>query len=175
AVVVPCVVVGAYDVRTGALRWTWNPIPWAEKQQVRTGAANAWSTFAADPARDLVFIPTGSASPDYFGGARPGDNRWANAVVALRASTGELVWGFQVVPHDLWDYDVASQPTLIEYRGQAAVAVTTKIGHVFVLDRLTGKPLHAVDERAVPRSDVAGEAASPTQPIPAWSAMVPQT
>ena len=167
-------VVRAYDARTGELRWTWDPIPWAEKQQVRTGAANAWSTFAADPARDMVFIPTGSASPDYYGGARPGDNRWANSVVALKASTGAFLWGFQVAHHDLWDYDVASQPTLIEFRGKPAVAVTTKIGNVFVLDRVTGKPLHTVEERAVPKSDIPGEDASASQPVPAWSAMVPQ-
>lgn len=174
AVDMPRGVVRAFDARTGTLQWTWDPIPWAGAQQVRTGAANAWSTFAADPARDLVFIPTGSASPDYYGGTRPGDNRWANSVVALKASTGELVWGFQVVHHDLWDYDVPSQPTLTDFRGRPAVAVTTKIGHVFVLDRLTGEPLHAVEERPVPRSDIPGETASPTQPIPAWSAMVPQ-
>ncbi len=154
-------VVRAYDARTGALRWTWDPIPWAEKQQVRTGAANAWSTFAADPAGDLVFIPTGSASPDYYGGARPGDNRWANSVVALKASTGAFVWGFQVAHHDLWDYDVASQPALIEFRGRPAVAVTTKMGNLFVLDRVTGKPLHTVEERAVPKSDIRGEDAWP--------------
>jgi len=174
AVDMPRGVVRAYDARTGALRWTWDPIPWAEKQQVRTGAANAWSTFAADTARDMVFIPTGSASPDYYGGARPGDNRWANSVVALRASTGAFLWGFQVAHHDLWDYDVASQPALIEFRGRPAVAVTTKIGHVFVLDRITGKPLHTVEERAVPKSDIRGEDASASQPIPAWSAMAPQ-
>jgi quinoprotein glucose dehydrogenase len=174
AVDMPRGVVRGYDARTGALRWTWDPIPWAEKQQVRTGAANAWSTIAADPARDLVFVPTGSASPDYYGGARPGDNRWANSVVALRASTGAFVWGFQVVHHDLWDYDVASQPALIEFRGKPAVAVTTKIGNVFVLDRETGKPLHTVEERAVPKSDIRGEDAAPSQPIPDWSAMVPQ-
>ena len=150
------------------------PIPWAEKQTVRTGAANAWSTFAADPVRDLVFVPTGSASPDYYGGSRPGDNKWANSVVALKASTGAFVWGFQIAHHDLWDYDVASQPTLIEFRGRPAVAVTTKIGNVFVLDRLTGKPLMDVEERAVPKSDIPGEDASPSQPIPAWSPMVPQ-
>jgi quinoprotein glucose dehydrogenase len=175
AVDMPRGVVRAYDARTGALRWTWDPIPWAEKQLVRTGAGNAWSTFAADPARDLVFIPTGSARPDYYGGARPGDNRWANSVVALRASTGAFVWGYQVVHHDLWDYDVASQPALIEFHGKPAVAVTTKIGHLFVLDRVTGKPLHTVEERAVPKSDIAGEDASAVQPIPAWSPMVPQT
>jgi len=174
AVDMPRGVVRAYDARTGALRWTWDPIPWADKQLVRTGAANAWSTFSADPARDLVFIPTGSASPDYYGGARPGDNRWANSVVALKASTGALVWGFQAVHHDLWDFDVASQPVLIDYSGRPAVAVTTKMGLVFVLDRLTGKPLHTVEERAVPKSDIPGEDAAPSQPIPAWSAMVPQ-
>ncbi|HLJ49205.1 MAG TPA: pyrroloquinoline quinone-dependent dehydrogenase [Bryobacteraceae bacterium] len=174
AVDMPRGVVRAYDARTGALQWTWDPIPWAEKQQVRTGAANAWSTFAADPARDLVFVPTGSASPDYYGGARPGDDKWANSVVALKASTGAFVWGFQVVHHDLWDYDVPSQPTLVEYQGKPAVAVTTKIGHVFVLDRLTGKPLHTVEERAVPKSDVRGEDAAVSQPFPSWSPMVPQ-
>jgi len=174
AVDMPRGVVRGYDVRTGALRWTWDPIPWAEKQQVRTGAANAWSKLAVDAERDLVFVPTGSASPDYFGGTRPGDNRWANSVVALKASTGAFVWGFQVVHHDLWDYDVASQPALIEYHGRPAVAVTTKMGNVFVLDRLTGKPLHTVEERAVPKSDIRGEDASPSQPVPAWSAMVPQ-
>ncbi len=174
AVDMPRGIVRAFDARTGALRWTWDPIPWAEKQLVRTGAANAWSTLAADPARDLVFIPTGSASPDYYGGARPGDNKWANSVVALKASTGAFVWGFQVVHHDLWDFDVASQPSLIEFRGKPAVAVTTKIGNVFVLDRVTGKPLNTVEERAVPKSDIAGEDASVSQPIPEWSAMVPQ-
>ncbi len=174
AVDMPRGIVRAYDVRSGALRWTWDPIPWAEKQKLRTGAANAWSTIAADAARDLIFIPTGSPSPDYYGGGRPGDDRWANSVVALRASTGEFVWGFQVVHHDLWDYDVASQPTLIDFQGKPAVAVTTKIGNLFVLDRLTGKPLATVEERSVPKSDIPGEDASPTQPMPAWSPMVPQ-
>src|SRR5260370_2493580 len=166
--------VRAYDARTGTLRWTWDPIPWAETQQVRHGAANAWSTFAADPARDMVFMPTGSASRDYYGGTRHGDNKWANSVVALKASTGAFLWGFQVAHHDLWDYDVASQPALIEFRGRPAVAVTTKIGHVFVLDRTTGKPLHTVEERAVPKSNISGEDSSASQPFPAWSAMVPQ-
>jgi quinoprotein glucose dehydrogenase len=167
-------IVRAYDARTGKLRWTWDPIPWAGQRKPRTGAANAWGAFAADPGRDLVFVPTGSASPDYYGGERPGNNAHANSVVALRASTGELVWGFQVVHHDLWDYDVASQPVLIEYQGRAAVAVTTKIGNVFVLDRETGKPLMTVEERAVPKSDIPGEEAAASQPFPAWASMVPQ-
>jgi quinoprotein glucose dehydrogenase len=166
--------VRAFDARTGRLRWSWDPIPWANTQKPRTGAANAWSTFAADVKRDLVFIPTGSASPDYYGGLRPGDNRHANSVVALKASTGQLVWSFQAIHHDLWDYDIAAPPVLIDYRGKPAVAVNTKIGNLFILDRETGKPLVPVEERPVPKSDVPGETASPTQPMPAWPALVPQ-
>ena len=167
-------VVRAFDARTGKLRWTWDPIPWAEKQKTRTGAANAWSVFSVDAARGLVFIPTGSASPDFYGGERAGDNAHANSVVALRVATGELAWSFQVVHHDLWDYDVAAQPSLLDFHGRPAVAVTTKMGYVFVLDRETGKPLHEVAERSVPLSDVSGEKASPTQPVPSFQALVPQ-
>ncbi len=100
--------VRGFDARTGKLRWTFDPM----KGQ-KTGAANAWSIMSVDPGRNLVFVPTGSASPDYYGGERKGDNRYANCVVALRGDTGEVVWHFQTVHHDLWDYDVASQPTLI--------------------------------------------------------------
>jgi quinoprotein glucose dehydrogenase len=117
-----------------------------------------------------VFIPVGSASPDFYGGERLGDNKYANSVVALRASTGAFVWAFQVVHHDLWDYDVPAQPVLFTLRrgGSAipAVAIGTKMGHVFVLDRRDGKPLFPVEERPVPPSDVPGEKASPTQPFP---------
>jgi len=159
-------IVRAYDVRTGALRWTWDPIAsWAYQTNPRTGAGNAWSTISVDPEHGLVFIPTGSASPDYYGGIRKGDNKWANSVVALKASTGEFVWGFQVVHHDLWDYDVASQPTLFAWKdGTAAIAITTKMGRVFVLNRLTGAPLSPVHEEPVPKSDIPGEESSPTQP-----------
>jgi quinoprotein glucose dehydrogenase len=158
-------IVRGFDARTGALRWTWDPIPWASRTTPRTGAGNAWSTLSVDGERGLVFVPTGSASPDYWGGTRKGDNRWANSVVALRAATGLLVWGFQVVHHDLWDYDVASQPTLFSWRdGTPAIAITTKMGRVFVLDRVTGAPLLPVEERPVPPSDVLGEEAWPTQP-----------
>jgi quinoprotein glucose dehydrogenase len=153
--------VRAYDAKTGKLRWTWDPTP-----PGRTGAANAWSLLSADIKRDMVFIPTGSASPDFYGGLRPGDNKHANSVVALRASTGRLVWSFQVVHHDLWDYDVASRPELIEVNGTPAVGVLTKVGHYFALDRVTGRPLLPVEERPVPRSDISGEMASPTQPFP---------
>ncbi|PYY06507.1 MAG: pyrroloquinoline quinone-dependent dehydrogenase, partial [Acidobacteria bacterium] len=108
-------IVRAFDARTGKLRWTWDPIPWAQNTKPRTGGGNAWSTLSVDADHDLVFIPTGSAAPDYYGGGRKGD-KWANSVVALRASTGEFVWGFQVVHHDLWDFDVAAQPTLFTWK-----------------------------------------------------------
>jgi quinoprotein glucose dehydrogenase len=168
-------IVRAFDVRSGKLRWSWDPIPWAMNTSPRTGAGNAWSTISADAERGLVFIPTGSASPDYFGGIRKGDNKWANSVVALRASTGEFVWGFQVVHHDLWDYDVASQPALFAWKdGTPAIAITTKMGRVFVLNRLTGAPLLPVEERPVPKSDIAGEESWPTQPASTIS-LVPET
>jgi quinoprotein glucose dehydrogenase len=168
-------IVRAFDARTGKVRWTWDPIPWANETKPRTGAGNAWSTLSVDAKNDLVFIPTGSASPDYFGGIRPGDDKWANSVVALRASTGEFVWGFQVVHHDLWDYDVASQPTLFNWKdGTPAIVINTKMGHVFVLDRLTGAPLLPVEERPVPQTDIPGEQTSPTQPFSMIS-LVPET
>src|SRR2546423_574901 len=155
----------AFDARTGKLRWTWDPMPGQ-----RTGAANAWSIISVDPERKLVFVPTGSASPDYYGGERPGNNLYANCVVALRAETGERVWHFQTVHHDIWDYDVASQPALITVRKDgrdiAAVAVGSKTGHLFVLDRETGRPIFGVEERPAPKSNVAGEQTSPTQPWP---------
>jgi len=167
-------IVRAFDARTGRLQWTWDPIPWAAKTMPRTGAGNAWSAFSVDREHDLLFVPTGSAAPDYFGGIRKGDNRWANSVVALRASTGQVVWGFQVVHHDLWDYDVAAQPTLFTWKdGTPALVINTKMGHVFVLNRLTGQPLLPVEERKVPQTDIAGEETSPTQPFSTIS-LVPE-
>ncbi|MEJ2540577.1 MAG: PQQ-binding-like beta-propeller repeat protein [Gemmatimonadota bacterium] len=173
-------VVRAYDARTGELRWSFDPIPrgpahpgaegWSAAAMASTGAANVWSIISADPERDLVFLPTGSAAPDFYGGERPGRNDYANSVVALRASTGEVVWSFQVVHHDLWDYDVPAQPLLLELDrgGEAvpAVVVGTKMGHIFVLHRETGEPLFPVEERPVPASDIPGEEAWPTQPFP---------
>lgn len=153
--------VRAFDTRTGKPKWTWDPTPPGQ-----TGAANAWAPMAVDPGRDMVLIPTGSASPDFYGGLRPGDNRFANSVTALRASTGKLLWSFQVVHHDLWDYDVASRPVLMQVAGKPAVGVLTKIGHYFALDQLTGQPLQPVEERPAPLSNVEGEKASATQPYP---------
>jgi quinoprotein glucose dehydrogenase len=174
----PLGVVRAYDARTGALRWSWDPIPRNMPEEASktasgkwaTGAANAWSVMAVDPARDLIFIPTGSASPDYYGGLRPGDNKWANSVVALNAKTGALAWGFQLVHHDLWDYDSASPPLLatVPHDGKQVDVVIqgNKTGFLYVLNRETGVPVFPVEERPVPQSDVPGETASPTQPIP---------
>jgi quinoprotein glucose dehydrogenase len=173
-------VVRAYDARTGALRWTWDPIPtrdddparatWAGESWRRTGAANVWSVMSVDAERGLLFLPTSSPSPDFYGGQRLGANRYANSVVALRAATGEVVWDFQVVHHDLWDYDVPAQPVLVALRRDGgtvpAVVVATKMGHLFVLHRETGAPLFPVEERPVPRSTVPGEEAWPTQPFP---------
>jgi quinoprotein glucose dehydrogenase len=171
--------VRGYDARTGVLKWTWDPIPqspsdpaygqWRGAMAHKTGAANAWSVLAADPERDLVFVPTGSAAPDYYGVLRLGDNRYANSIVALSASTGKLVWAFQTVHHDLWDYDNASPPALatITRNGAQVPAVlqATKTGMLFVLDRETGQPIFPVEERAVPASDIPQEEVSRTQPF----------
>jgi quinoprotein glucose dehydrogenase len=154
--------VRAFDARTGALRWTFHPLP----ADAPAGGANTWSLITVDEPNGLVFLPTGSASPDYFGGLRPGSEGHANAIVALRAATGEVVWSFQTVHHDLWDYDVASPPLLFPAKSGPAVAVGSKTGHLFLFNRLSGKPLFAIDERPVPASDVNGEKAAPTQPFP---------
>jgi quinoprotein glucose dehydrogenase len=168
-------VVRAYDARSGALRWSWDPLPAnrvanGKTQPFRSGAANAWSVMAVDAERDLVFIPTGSPSPDYYGGLRVGDDKWANSVVALRAKTGEFVWGFQLVHHDLWDFDSAAPPllTTVRHDGKDVPVVIqgNKAGLIYVLNRDTGKPVFPVEERPVPQSDVPGEKASPTQPFP---------
>ena len=175
-------VVRGYDAETGALLWKWEPLPpnnmtRAEAEKAApgtkiflTGAGNAWSGIVADPERDLVFVPTGSASPDYYGGKRPGDNKWANSIVALRGKTGEMVWGFQLVHHDLWDYDSAAPPLLatIQHDGKdvPVVIVGNKTGFLYVFNRETGEPIFPITEKPVPQSDVPGEVTSPTQPEP---------
>ena len=172
--------VRAFDARSGALVWGWDPIPrdpsnpvfkdWPAGSSKTASAANAWAPLAVDAQRQLVFVPTGSASPDFFGGLRPGDNRWANSVVALDGRTGQLRWGQQLVHHDLWDYDVPAQPTLVDLvqHGKAVPAVVqaTKTGHLFTFHRDTGAPLFAIEERPVPQHAVPGERPSPTQPYP---------
>jgi len=167
--------VRAFDARTGKLAWTWDPMPGQ-----KTGAANTWSIISTDPERNLIFLPTGSASPDYFGGERPGNDLYANSLVALHADTGKMAWHFQTVHHDLWDYDIAPQPTLftIKRNGKQipAIAVGSKTGNLFLLNRETGKPIFGVEERPAPPSDVPGEKASPTQPFPILpKPLVPQS
>src|ERR1700735_5608873 len=174
----PSGVVRGFDARTGALRWKWEPLPPndsasatpAEGKAWRTGAGNSWSVMVADQERDLVFIPTGSPSPDYYGGLRPGDDKWADSIVALRGKTGEFVWGFKLVHHDLWDYDSAAPPLLATLRRDGknvpVVVQGNKTGFLFVLNRETGAPIFPVEERPVPQTYVPGEVTSPTQPFP---------
>ena len=150
---------------------------WTAEAAKITGAANAWSVLSLDAERGLLFVPVGSASPDFFGGERTGDNRHANSVVALNAATGAVVWARQLVHHDVWDYDMPAQPVLIDLarNGQTipAVVQATKMGMLFVLDRRTGEPLFDIEERAVPQNGVDGEVLSPTQPFSALPSLVP--
>ena len=167
-------IVRGFDARTGAVKWNWNPIP--SELSSRTGAANTWAPISIDTKRGWVFLPTGSASYDTLGTNRLNAIPMANAVVVLDAETGQLVWSYQTVRHDLWDYDLPAQPTLatIEHHGRMVEAVLqpTKTGFLFVLDRQTGQPLFPVRDMPVPASDVPGERASPTQPVPTLPAPV---
>jgi quinoprotein glucose dehydrogenase len=176
----PSGMVRAFDARSGTLQWTFDPVPrnpgdpqadnWTTEALQITGAANVWSMMSVDEERDLLFLPTASASPDFFGGTRPGDNRYANSVVALRGASGEIVWHYQIVHHDVWDLDLPAQPILIDIeRGGRRIPVVvqlTKQGMIFVLHRETGEPVFAVEERPVPQDGVAGETLAPTQPYP---------
>ncbi len=173
-------VIRGFDVRSGALRWAFDPVPPGVERlpdvegepRFHRGTPNAWSILSADPERGLVFVPFGNPSPDFAGGHRNGFDYYGSSTVALDGATGEPVWRFQTVHRDLWDYDVASQPTLLEVekggRAIPAVAQPTKMGHVFLLDRETGEPLFPVEERPVPQTDVPGESTSPTQPFPTF-------
>jgi quinoprotein glucose dehydrogenase len=167
--------VRAYDVRSGALRWTFHTIPqpgepghdtWPKDAWTWSGGANSWAGMSLDDARGLVFVPTGSAASDFFGGDRPGDNLYANCLLALDAATGRLRWHFQFVRHDLLDRDLPTAPTLVTLtvhgRPVDALVQTTKQGYVFVLERETGKPVFPVEEVPAPGSDVPGERAHPT-------------
>ena len=171
--------VRAYDLRTGAVRWTFHTIPkpgelghdtWPADAWKTVGGANAWSGISVDEARGLVFLPVGSPAWDFWGGDRHGAGLFGNCVLALRAATGERVWHFQLVHHDLWDRDPPQAPVLAtvtrDGRPRDAVVQATKSGHVFVFDRETGDPLFPVEERAFPPSDLVDEETWPTQPIP---------
>ncbi|MCC8940288.1 pyrroloquinoline quinone-dependent dehydrogenase [Bradyrhizobium sp. Arg68] len=163
----PLGAVRAYDARTGEPRWSFDPLV---HDGITAGHSNVWAPMSVDEARGLVFLPTTSPSPDFWGGQRPGNNEHANSVVALRIESGALAWAFQTVHHDVWDYDLPAQPTLAQIDTGAGmrdvVIQPTKQGFVFVLDRDTGKPVWPVEERAVPQSGAEGEKLSPTQPFP---------
>ncbi len=182
--------VRAFDVVTGSATWSFDPIPrddnalnaqdWHGEAIPIEGHANAWAPMSADLERGLVFVPTSSPSPDFYGGLRPGDNRYANSVVALKADTGAVHWAFQTVHHDVWDYDLPAQPGLYTVTEDGVrhdvVTQVTKTGLVFVLDRDTGVPVLPVEERAVPQDGAHGETLSPTQPFPvATPPIVPST
>lgn len=189
-VVAPNGSVRAFDIKTGEPRWSFDPIPRAQNESTEAewqgdtaptpGHANVWAPMSVDVERGMVFLPTTSPSPDFYGGLRPGDNRYANSVVALDGQTGEVQWSFQTVHHDVWDYDVPAQPGLYSVWKDGnlhdVVAQVTKTGFVFVLDRETGEPFLPIEERAVPQGAVDGEHLSPTQPFPvATPPIVPNT
>lgn len=168
----PSGVVRGYDVKTGKLLWGWDsarppeaPDPGPDGKWT-PGSANAWSVFSADPALGLVYLPTGNATPDHVGTHRTPDlERYASSIVALDTATGKVRWSYQVVHHDIWDYDVPAQPVLFDWQGKVpALAAPTKLGDIFILDRRTGKPLTQVTEVAVPAGNLPGERYSPTQP-----------
>jgi quinoprotein glucose dehydrogenase len=171
--------VQAFDARTGKRVWSFSPIPqagefgvntWENESWKYTGHTNVWAPFSVDLARGLVYLPVGTPSNDWYGGKRLGDNLFAESIVCLDANTGARVWHFQTVRHGLWDYDIPAPPVLLTIRpnGQPvdAVAVPTKMGFLFVFDRVTGAPIWPIVDRAVPASDVPGERASATQPFP---------
>ena len=169
----------AFDVRTGRIRWTFHTIPrpgeygyetWPKDAWTYIGGVNDWAGMSLDEKRGWVFAATGSASFDFYGANRLGDDLFANCVIALKADSGERVWHFQGVRHDLWDRDFPAAPTLVTVKrdGQPidAVAQITKSGFVFVFDRETGRPLFPIEYRPVPASDVDGEVTAATQPLP---------
>jgi quinoprotein glucose dehydrogenase len=169
----------AYDVRTGALKWSFHTIPhpgepryetWPPGAWTYTGGANSWPGMVVDEGRGIVFAPTGSAAADFYGANRGGDDLYANSLIALDARTGRRIWHFQAVHHDIWDRDFPSPPSLVTVRRGArtidAVAIATKHGAVFVLDRATGESLFPLDTRAYPPSDVDGEQAAAMQTLP---------
>lgn len=169
----------AYDVRTGTVRWTFHTIPhpgefgyetWPKDEWKNAGSANNWAGMAVDTRNGIVYVPTGSAVPDFYGASRIGNDLFADCLIALDANTGKRIWHFQGVHHDIWDRDFPSPPTLVTLHrdGKAipAVVQSTKQGILFVFNRLTGQSLFPIQERPVPQSDVPGEETSPTQPFP---------
>ena len=171
----PSGVVRAYSARTGKRLWAWNALVPGEATsqtgEYRRGTSNAWAALSADPVRNLIYVPTGNTSPDYYGGHRDGLDYYSSSIIALDGDSGEVVWNFQTVHHDVWDYDIGAQPVLFDFPTGAGprpgVIAATKMGHLFFLDRATGEPLLPIEERSVPRRGVPEETElSPTQPFP---------
>lgn len=171
--------VRAFDVQTGKLVWRFHTVPrpgefghdtWEGDSWKNRGGLNVWSIMSVDEQRGLVFLPLTSPSPDMYGGSRKGANLFGDSIVALDAATGKRVWHFQTIHHDTWDYDIPSQPVLVDVKRDGktvpAVAVVAKTGFTFLFDRVNGKPLFDIVEKPVPASTVPGEASSPTQPFP---------
>ena len=176
----------AFDVRTGELLWEFASVAqpgdpanasWAGDSWRGRLGANAWPFyFTADPERGMVFLPLASPIPFAWGGDRAGDNLYANAIVAVNLHSGEYIWHFQTIHHDLWDHDPPAPPSLFELEdGTPAMAFTTKSGYLFVLNRDTGEPIHEIIERPVPASEVPGEQTSPIQPVPSAPADLART
>lgn len=176
---IPYVPLRAFDAATGELRWTFNTVPqegefghdtWAEQSWHNRGGCNPWAAISVDPTLGYFYIATGAPNNDKYGGDRIGDNLFANSLIALNAKTGERVWHFQTVHHDLWDYDLPAQPNLMELTVDGkeipAVGVIGKTGFVYLFDRRDGTPVFPIEEREVPESDAPGEQASKTQPFP---------
>lgn len=171
----------AYNVRTGELVWTFHTIPhagefgydtWPKDAWKKVGGANAWSDLSIDETRGIVYIPTGSPKYNFYGVQRPGANLFGDCLLALDARTGKRLWHYQMVHHDIWDYDNPTSPKLLTVRHDGknvdVVAQVTKQGFLFVFDRVTGQPLWPIEERPVPKSDMPGEVTWPTQPFPTW-------
>lgn len=171
----------AYDIRTGKVVWVFHVVPrkgefgsdtWPDSNRERLGGVHNWSESTMDDKAGIVYIPTGTARYDFYGGNRAGNNLFANSILALDARTGKRLWHFQAVHHDLWDYDFPQAPKLLtihkDGKNIPALVQASKQGFLYVLDRRTGKPIWPIVERAVPASDVPGEKASPTQPFPTW-------
>ena len=180
----PAGVVRAFDARTGRLEWAWDPVPpnWAGQPDTQTGrryaagTPNIWSIITADSGHGLIYVPTGNPSPDLFGGLRNGLDYYGSSTVALDAETGSVVWHFQYVHNDIWDFDTPSPPTLFQIPGvgggRPGLLQTTKMGYVFLFDRESGRPMYGVEERSAPGGGVPEEVLSPTQPFPTHVAVL---
>jgi quinoprotein glucose dehydrogenase len=158
----------AVDAQTGRLKWTFHALPSESAQH--TGTANVWASMSVDPAHDILYLPVSSPSPNFYGGDRKQDLPLATSVTALDTNTGKVLWSRQIVHHDIWDYDTNAPPTLVDLhiagKTVPALVQTSKMGFLFVLNRLTGEPVYPIEEKPVPQTDVAGEQSAPTQPYP---------